>query len=492
MLQRRHNLLFILVSTGLCLSFMALTLCVLVYMAKDFNGYNLVYSFFGVDASIRRTMEQLPIGTVALWRGLNGSYALFCLFHAFFSMLVSDLLPNAWRRCVTAVMLAVFLLQVTLLDPQVLVSLYMNGTGPFENVRLFRTFYRCLTMFLRVFNSLCILLGCVLTIVSVFLTPPKARTSISLTAALHLGISVLFVYLYGWMPIQPLWMSRVAGYVHFESLPVGKPTALNSLVPTVFAAVMVGFLLCVCVQLYSTSTRRRSISSFRSKVTVSETVTRAFCHYLKNEILSQQAELRLLSMKADDALKPDIAFIMQRNDEINEHLSAVRNTMRQQKITFEPVNLRALVEDTVAAFIARENVPVELRIAHGQAMVMACEDQLRETVSCLLTNALEAQLSSQQPPRLILRMSLAHHYVTVSILNNGPRIPHELLEQIFDPFFTTKKTGQNWGLGLSLCKNVISLFHGRIWVDEEIENGEVLTCFSFMLHLLPEKRSSRS
>mgnify|MGYP002251031988 FL=1 len=65
--------------------------------------------------------------------------------------------------------------------------------------------------------------------------------------------------------------------------------------------------------------------------------------------------------------------------------------------------------------------------------------------------------------------------------NNSVRIPWNLRNQIFDPFFTTKNTQQNWGLGLSLCRNIITLHHGQIWVDEHTESGITWTDFYILL-----------
>ncbi len=45
----------------------------------------------------------------------------------------------------------------------------------------------------------------------------------------------------------------------------------------------------------------------------------------------------------------------------------------------------------------------------------------------------------------------------------------------------TKNTQQNWGLGLSLCRNIITLHHGQIWVDEHTESGITWTDFYILL-----------
>lgn len=55
--------------------------------------------------------------------------------------------------------------------------------------------------------------------------------------------------------------------------------------------------------------------------------------------------------------------------------------------------------------------------------------------------------------------------VEVSVKDNGPGIPQNILDKIFQPFFTTKPTGQGTGLGLSLSYDIIKALGGEIKVE---------------------------
>ena len=53
--------------------------------------------------------------------------------------------------------------------------------------------------------------------------------------------------------------------------------------------------------------------------------------------------------------------------------------------------------------------------------------------------------------------------VIIDIIDNGKGIPSYNFKKIFDPGYTSKKRG--WGLGLSLCKRIITEYHqGKIFV----------------------------
>jgi signal transduction histidine kinase len=57
------------------------------------------------------------------------------------------------------------------------------------------------------------------------------------------------------------------------------------------------------------------------------------------------------------------------------------------------------------------------------------------------------------------------NHVLISVRDNGPGIPQNIVDKIFQPFFTTKPTGQGTGLGLSLAYDIIKAHSGELKVD---------------------------
>ncbi len=61
----------------------------------------------------------------------------------------------------------------------------------------------------------------------------------------------------------------------------------------------------------------------------------------------------------------------------------------------------------------------------------------------------------------------------ITIGDNGPGIPENIIDKIFQPFFTTKPTGQGTGLGLSLAYDIITKGHdGQLSVNSWNEGVE--------------------
>lgn len=65
--------------------------------------------------------------------------------------------------------------------------------------------------------------------------------------------------------------------------------------------------------------------------------------------------------------------------------------------------------------------------------------------------------------------------VEVTVTDNGPGLPAELIDQVFEPFVTTKDPGKGTGLGLALCARLVESMGGAIRADNAEEGGAVFS-----------------
>ncbi|HET6995821.1 MAG TPA: ATP-binding protein, partial [Chitinophagaceae bacterium] len=63
--------------------------------------------------------------------------------------------------------------------------------------------------------------------------------------------------------------------------------------------------------------------------------------------------------------------------------------------------------------------------------------------------------------------------ILISVKDNGPGIPSNILDKIFQPFFTTKPTGQGTGLGLSLSYDIVKAHGGELMVKTKEGEGSL-------------------
>ncbi|MFT4975066.1 MAG: two-component system cell cycle sensor histidine kinase/response regulator CckA [Myxococcota bacterium] len=68
--------------------------------------------------------------------------------------------------------------------------------------------------------------------------------------------------------------------------------------------------------------------------------------------------------------------------------------------------------------------------------------------------------------------------VVITVTDDGPGIPPELLPRLFEPFFTTREVGEGSGLGLAICRGIIHRAGGTISARNRPSGG---ACFEVRL-----------
>ncbi|TGK47557.1 sensor histidine kinase [Leptospira kanakyensis] len=101
-------------------------------------------------------------------------------------------------------------------------------------------------------------------------------------------------------------------------------------------------------------------------------------------------------------------------------------------------------------------------------------DKLNQVWINLLNNALQAMSYNGT---IEIKIQLVENLIKVSIIDSGTGVSESIKGKIFDPFFTTKPDGEGMGLGLDICKKIISQMAGKI----ELEDVPLGACFSVWL-----------
>jgi two-component system NtrC family sensor kinase len=100
---------------------------------------------------------------------------------------------------------------------------------------------------------------------------------------------------------------------------------------------------------------------------------------------------------------------------------------------------------------------------------------LQQALLNILINAEQAIAHGGGAGRILIRTEASAGQVTITIEDNGPGIPPDVLPRIFDPFFTTKEVGQGTGLGLAIVYGVIQEHGGSIHAGASPLGGAAFT-----------------
>ena len=89
----------------------------------------------------------------------------------------------------------------------------------------------------------------------------------------------------------------------------------------------------------------------------------------------------------------------------------------------------------------------------------------------LIQNALK--YNDSQKPMVNVELGTKKKEYIFKVSDNGKGIAPEKIDYVFKPFKTlqNKSLSQSSGLGLSICKNILEKFGGKIWVDSVLDKG---------------------
>jgi K+-sensing histidine kinase KdpD len=122
-----------------------------------------------------------------------------------------------------------------------------------------------------------------------------------------------------------------------------------------------------------------------------------------------------------------------------------------------------LINDSLSYITARQSKMVEFQTVFPaeQIIVPVNEVLLDWVIENLCKNAIDAM---EGAGRITIRCSPTEKHVMIDIEDTGKGIPKSKFNTVFKPGFTTKKRG--WGLGLSLVKRIIEIYHnGKIYIS---------------------------
>lgn len=162
----------------------------------------------------------------------------------------------------------------------------------------------------------------------------------------------------------------------------------------------------------------------------------------------------------------------------------------------EKIDIAGLINSTTRYFRGRmeeTSIKMDVNFSHDTIHWVADCDSLEKIIFNLLSNAIK-----YTPVRGVITIEVAaSDELSVSITNTGVGIPREKFNAIFDRFEVldrfeksiTKGKISN-GIGLSMCKNLVELMNGRIWIDSD---EQTWTRFSFTLPVMeidPQMKNS--
>lgn len=472
----------------MCSCLQIITVATIIYMAKDNVYSNKLFAYFSITPRLHAYFMNLPVNKEVLLRLINLSSISFYCTGIIFPIVLSADRAKKYSTYIVYILFALFFIQAVLLDPSIVKCIYMKKWAIHIDVLVFRAFYQSFLTFFHVFNKSALAVGFVLLLRLYIYSPkiPHIRLNI---AAMSIGMFLLetvYIYMFGWAPVQQLWMSRVANYTLYKPLPIGKP----GLVFNYYPYITIGILILFGAGLYRYLYIKKRINlmdwEFSRKVDMAETTVRALCHFTKNELLAIQSEVEQLQAVVESG-QPDcgryFADIYEICDLAYDRLNEAHRMTGFRRVSLSPLSLCKLLDTVIEPYKSQKEVTINLSLPENDVIIMGEELYLKEAVNNLVRNAIEAFGNySIEQKALDISCSVNKAWAVIIIKDNGPGIPEKNLVSIFEPFFSTKPLTTNWGIGLALCKRIILMHKGKLEADSSHQG----TTFTIALPCISE------
>jgi two-component system OmpR family sensor kinase len=190
------------------------------------------------------------------------------------------------------------------------------------------------------------------------------------------------------------------------------------------------------------------------------------------EIQRQQTDLAL---EERDRLTGRIEAEAKRMGLLVEDLLMLARLDQQRPLEQEPVEIAALVADTVEdsrVLSSDHDVALTVHGAAQDALVIGDPNRLRQVVTNLLSNA---YIHTPAGTHVNVSVDAGEESVTIVVADDGPGLSEGDAERVFERFFRsdpsrTRASGGS-GLGLSIVSSLVAAHSGTISLDTSPGNG---------------------
>lgn len=111
------------------------------------------------------------------------------------------------------------------------------------------------------------------------------------------------------------------------------------------------------------------------------------------------------------------------------------------------------------------------RVVKPLYYVYADPDRLREVITNIFDNAVKYT----DQGKVTIGLTGNNEVVQFYVRDTGPGIPAEDIPHLFQKFYrvdnSSTRTIGGTGLGLFICRKIVELYQGRIWVESQLEKG---------------------
>ena len=217
------------------------------------------------------------------------------------------------------------------------------------------------------------------------------------------------------------------------------------------------------------------------KIAVMGQMAAGMAHEIRNPLASIKGFAQLVNnrlyepeIKADELrayLDITIKEIDALNGLVTDFLVLARkgDTAKNNGVVFNVIEVIHRVNNIVNQLILSDDIILTVEYSLEKVLTYGNASQLEQVILNILKNSIDSFTAFSGRIDITVSTAAETNEIILIFKDNGEGIPQDKLKRIFDPFFTTKQKGT--GIGLSICKQLIEMYGGKIKVDSEVQVG---------------------
>ena len=215
-----------------------------------------------------------------------------------------------------------------------------------------------------------------------------------------------------------------------------------------------------------------------NKTAATGALSASIAHELNQPLGASNLNIQFLKMKLEKGvINPELGKeILDSLEEDNKRAATIVKSLRSiftdgQTNTQEAQlgDLVAKVLDIVKPELKSKNIQIQLSV-DDDLPIKVNSAEIEQVILNLLNNAIQALANSGTLQRRIaIEAMKVGNSVHFSVSDNGAGVPADFQSHLFELLNTTKQTGM--GLGLWLCKHIVTRYGGSIHYEDAIGGG---------------------
>lgn len=203
------------------------------------------------------------------------------------------------------------------------------------------------------------------------------------------------------------------------------------------------------------------------KMSVAGQLAAGIAHEIRNPLTSLKGFLQLLQagVKGKEEYYQIMVEEIEKIETITSELLFISKPLTDNR---KMESIKDMIHDVTVLLGPQAKLKgIDIRMdGLDKAQINCDRSQIKQVLINLLKNAIEAM---ESPGFITFHVKDGEEVIKISISDEGPGIPEEIIHKLGEPFFTTKQTGT--GLGIMITRQILASHQARLEISQNEKGG---------------------